>query len=160
MYAFRFTCLTSITIPEGVTTISKNTFYGCTCLSSISIPEGVKMIEAVAFYGCSGLRELTIPESVTSIGEGAFSHCSNFIEIHAKMVIPPAISSVFYGVDKTICTLYVPAESVDAYKAADNWSQHIYLLHTSSDGNILHPALSLPEQQSFPTRGRSGQLMS
>jgi hypothetical protein len=46
-------------------------------LASITIPEGVKSIEKFTFYGCSKLASITIPKSVTYIGSGAFSNCEN-----------------------------------------------------------------------------------
>ena len=60
--------LTSVTIPEGVTSIGEDAFKGCTGLTSVTIPEGVKSIWNFAFYGCTSLTSVTIPESVTSIG--------------------------------------------------------------------------------------------
>ena len=65
--------LTSITIPDSVTSIGYAAFYNCSGLTSITIPNGVTIIGSDAFYGCSGLTSITIPDSVTSIGSSAFS---------------------------------------------------------------------------------------
>ena len=74
-----------------------------------------------AFYGCSGLTSVTIPNSVTSIGEGAFYGCSSLTTITCKAINPPTLGdNVFTKVDTTI-PLYVPAQSVSAYQAADGW---------------------------------------
>ena len=76
-YAFdRCTGLTSITIPNSVTSIGQYTFYNCTGLTSITIPNSVTSIGSYAFYGCSGLTNVTIPNSVTSIENYAFEGCS------------------------------------------------------------------------------------
>ena len=81
-YAFYgCTGLTSITIPESVTSIGSTAFYGCTGLTSITIPESVTSIGSTAFYGCTGLTSITIPESVTSIGDGAFRGCTGLTSI-------------------------------------------------------------------------------
>ena len=64
--------LTSITIPNSVTSIGECAFVDCSSLSSITIPDSVKCIENYAFRGCSSLTAITIPNSVTSIGERAF----------------------------------------------------------------------------------------
>ena len=78
--AFRgCTGLTSITIPDSVTSIGSWAFAGCTGLTSITIPDGVTSIGERAFYGCTGLTSITIPDSVTSIGEDAFDGCSNLL---------------------------------------------------------------------------------
>ena len=73
--------LTSIVIPDSVTTIGNDAFAGCTRVTSITIPESVTSIGNSAFVGCSGLSSITIPESVTSIGNGAFSNCLNLVNI-------------------------------------------------------------------------------
>jgi hypothetical protein len=67
--------MTSVMIPEGVTTIGSSAFYNCYQLTSVVIPEGVTTIESSAFASCYNLASVIIPESVTSIGEYAFSGC-------------------------------------------------------------------------------------
>ena len=67
--------LTSITIPNSVTSIGDGAFYKCSGLTSVTIPNSVTSIGNSAFYGCSGLTSVTIPNSVTSIGDGAFYFC-------------------------------------------------------------------------------------
>ena len=75
------TGLTSITIPSGVTTISSSMLHFCTGLTEIVIPDGVTSIGAWAFLGCSKLTSITIPDSVTNIGIGAFADCKHLTEI-------------------------------------------------------------------------------
>ena len=53
--------LTSITIPNGITSIGSNAFGRCTGLTSVTIPNSVTSIGIQAFYGCSGLQSITIP---------------------------------------------------------------------------------------------------
>ena len=68
--------------------IGDSAFYKCSRLTSVIIPEGVTSIGDWAFRDCSGLTSVTIPDSVTSIGYCAFDECDN-LTIHA-----PAISYV------------------------------------------------------------------
>ena len=75
------TKLTSVTIPNSVTSIGAMAFRGCTGLTSITIPNSVMSIGRSAFSGCTGLTSITIPNSVTSIGDDAFSGCSGLISI-------------------------------------------------------------------------------
>ena len=65
----------AITIPNSVTSIGYEAFYGCTGLTSITIPDSVTSIGSWAFYDCRGLTSVTIPDSVTSIGKYAFQGC-------------------------------------------------------------------------------------
>jgi hypothetical protein len=65
--------LTSITIPNSVTSIERNTFQNCSGLTSVTIGNGVTSIGDYAFDGCTNLFSLTIPSCLTSIGKGAFN---------------------------------------------------------------------------------------
>ena len=64
--------LTSVTIPNSVTSIGDEAFEGCKSLTSVTIPNSVTSIGVEAFGSCSSLKSVTIPNSVTSIGLGAF----------------------------------------------------------------------------------------
>ena len=117
------TSLTSITIPSGVTSINDYTFYGCTSLTSITIPSGVTSIGGLVFHKCTSLTSITIPSSVTSIGIYVFQNCTKLTSITVEATTPPNIASnAFYSTNN--CPIYVPAESVDAYKSANNWSKY------------------------------------
>ena len=68
--------LTSITIPENITSIGRGAFSGCDGLMNITIPDSVTSIGSAAFENCSGLTSIVIPDSVTSIDHWAFQYCT------------------------------------------------------------------------------------
>ena len=70
-----------LVIPEGVTGIWTQAFYGCTGLTSVTIPSSVKSIGVIAFSGCTSLTSVKIPSSVNTIGNGAFDNCTSLKEI-------------------------------------------------------------------------------
>ncbi len=118
----------SYIIPDNTASISDFAFEGSTHLTSVTIPNSVTDIRSYAFRNCENLASLTIPNSVTRIGGYAFLYCTSLTSVICKAITPPTIASTaFYGVDISI-PLYVPAQSVAAYQAADVWKEF---------GNIL-----------------------
>ena len=131
-YAF-YGCssLTSITIPDSVTEIGEYTFYGCSSFTSVTIPDRVTSIGEFAFNGCKSLTSITIPDRVTSIGEHAFG-CNNLTSVYCKAITPPeGGSSMFIGMFNGSYNgfkIYVPTESVEAYKSANYWQNYKYYI--------------------------------
>lgn len=88
-----------------------------------TIPDGIQRIEEFAFHYCLSLSSIVIPSSVTYIGQYAFGECINLNSIKCAAITPPALgSNVFDNVTKSI-PLTVPEQSVDLYKAADQWNK-------------------------------------
>lgn len=112
--------LSSVTIPNTVTTIGGSAFHGCSGINSITIPNSVTIIGDMAFRDCSGLTTITIPNNVSSIGYDAFYGCSNLTSVKVGSKTPVSInSSVFETL--TNKTLYVPTGSKAAYQNASYW---------------------------------------
>ena len=91
------------------------------CQNTI-IPNNVTSIGSSAFYECLTLTSITIPDSVTSIGRDAFDYCSSLTTVICKAIeVPELESNVFNGMPLSEATLYVPAESLEDYKVAEQW---------------------------------------
>jgi hypothetical protein len=135
--------LEAITLPDAITTIGNAAFGGCSSLVSIDLPDSLTTIGEFAFSGCTSLVSIDLPDSCTTIGRDAFSYCSSLLivdlpdsitAIHRfafgatalKLVIsrnstPPVLYyngySPFHDTP-ALQSIYVPDESVDAYKSA------------------------------------------
>ena len=119
-YAF-YSCrsLSSINIPNNVTSIGDNTFSSCYSLSSIIIPNTVTSIGDNTFSSCYSLSSIIIPGNVTAIGSYSFQNCNSMDYIKFIPTTPPTVSNsnAWSGVS-TSTIIYVPAESINAYKTA------------------------------------------
>ena len=105
--------LTSVTIPNSVTTIGMYAFSDCTKLQKVNIGNSVKSIEGVAFYGCTSLTQIS-----------------------CEAIVPPTCNyDVFAGINKSNCKLIVPNNSIDAYKQAAQWKE-FFLIEGSTTGII------------------------
>ena len=108
----------------GVTSIGAYAFSNCIYLYSITIPSSVTSIETNAFANCLSLQAVTIPSSVTSIGSMAFTKCSALTSVTVEATTPPSLGANAFRNAHDDLVIYVPAASVDTYKAATNWSTY------------------------------------
>ena len=92
------------------------------CYKTI-IPASVTTIGSGAFYGCSGLTSINIPAGVTTIGYGAFQSCSGLTSITSLIREPFEVMSIVSDDTYSTATLYVPAGTIDAYKATADWNK-------------------------------------
>ena len=86
--------------------------------------DGITSITSYAFYQCANLTSVEIPSNVTWIGSSVFNSCSVLTSVTIEATTPPTLgTNVFNGTSENL-VIYVPAGSVDAYKAATNWSTY------------------------------------
>ena len=130
------TSLTSVEIPNSVTQIGEFAFQDCTSLTSIVIPESVTQIGQYTFNNCTSLTSVEIPKSVTQIAALGFSSCTSLASIKCLAETPPLCGEYcFYEVPTSTCVLYVPAKTVDDYRASYPWSEFlIEALNDDSNG--------------------------
>ena len=141
--------LTSVQIPNSVTSMGARVFYGCSSLTSVvehkgvpyipymtycycmgldsvAIPNYVTRIEPLAFDGCRNMTRLHIGSQITFIGGNAFNDCGKLSRIYIEAPDPGKIEiteSPFMWATYENAELYVPQESVDAYKNTLPWSR-------------------------------------
>ena len=174
--------LTSISIPEGVTQIGANAFRGCTSLESVNLPIGLATIENSAFSSCQSLTEIVIPSGVKEIGQTCFESCTSlkvvtlpntitaigyyaFIQdralttVYCDAITPPSILTSFGETNSTFL-IYVPYESVDAYKS--KWSAlEKQIVGKYSMGNDIPVGYSVSMNADFTgTDGKYGWMRS
>ena len=138
--------LESITIANSVTKIEANPFVGTKFYNNVSnwedsvlyidnclikakesilncvIKTDTRLIVEQAFVGCSSVATITIPKSMTNIGDKAFADCSSLTTMICEAIEVPELGlKVFNGLPLAEAILYVPTESLDDYKAADQW---------------------------------------
>ena len=113
--------LESITMPNSIVSIEEYAFYNCSAVKKFIIPGNVTFIGQRAFWDCKEMTSLAIYGNVATIGDYAFRNCSKIASITCEAATPPTcIYQCLNSVTKTI-PLYVPSESVNAYKNATEW---------------------------------------
>ncbi len=134
---FRCWNLHDVTLSKNLSSIPIHAFE-FTNLQCIIIPDSVKSINDRAFANCNALIEVTIPSSVAAIGPEAFYSCENLKVIYCKSVTPPALENEYesnyyctmsndrgiLGHEKKYFKIYVPKESVKAYKKDRKWKTY------------------------------------
>ena len=88
--AFREKNITSVVIPDSVTTIGERAFYECDSLTSVEIGDNVTTIGESAFQRCYSLTSVVIPDNVTTIGTSAFSGCNSLTSVE----IPDSVTTI------------------------------------------------------------------
>lgn len=100
-----------------------NAFYGTSNLAEIIIPENIVNLGGTTFRGTK-LVEVVIPEKVTKMGTRCFAFCGKLTSITMLPTTPPTIDNTTFQSSDVLTHIYVPAESLTAYKTAANWSSY------------------------------------
>lgn len=138
-------------VDDGCAVIVGDLFVGYANLcgrTEYSIPEGVKRVGWYAFDNIETLKSVTIPESVTEIGDVAFAFCYNLNSVYCKPTVPPTALLDDYvegweafDYNNDYYTIYVPMESVEAYKTAEHWRKYASRIvgYDFGSGEIVEP---------------------
>lgn len=129
--------LTGITFPSTLESIGEMSFASCYGLKKVSLPS-IKKIGIYAFQLCDGIKELSVGSNITEIESGAFMFCSGLEKVEIAAVTPPSCVDDggfdSFTVGNTV--LYVPNESLAAYKAKAPWTNFKSIEGTSGIDDI------------------------
>ena len=120
--AFRQSGISDVVSLGRLQSMGRMAFLQCTNLTSMILPEGITSIEVSTFNGCTGLKLLVLPSTITSIGSYAFASVGSTVQCDLVMQSTSLseVSTVF-GSNKpkpSKLTIYYPAEAQDAYETA------------------------------------------
>ena len=127
--------LESVTIGNGVTLIKESAFENCTGMTSLTLGNSLQTIGLNGFQNCRSLTSVTIPDSITEIDNHGFDECLSLTSVYFRAVTPPRLYGYLfhhkneeaaekedyerlYEILPNLKAIYVPRESVDAYKDA------------------------------------------
>lgn len=123
---------TNIRISKNVSILQYGTFMG-TAAKTVTIPEGVQILQQDVFSSCHQLEELTIPGTIVEIDE-ICANCESLHTVYCKAVTPPALLRLPFterpdpddgpALSTSLKHIYVPKQSVEAYKTADLWKEY------------------------------------
>ena len=121
-YAFQSSSVTSVSMPEGITSIDYNAFKGCQNLESVTLPESLTTLGSYAFYSCKLLKTIKIPSGVTAIPGQCFDGCSSL----ESVTIPEGVTAIgayaFSGCNLKALTLPESLEKIGGYAFTGNKS--------------------------------------
>lgn len=89
-YAFKGSAVTSVSMPEGITSIGFEAFSGCQNLESVALPESLTTLDRVAFISCELLRAIKIPSGVATIPDYCFNCCLSL----ENVTIPEGVTTL------------------------------------------------------------------
>ena len=108
--------LTNINYPY----IDKSAFQMCDSLSAVTIQPECEVLSGGSFGGCTSLESIHLPSGVTAIGNNVFYGDTGLTAFTIDATVPPTMGTT--PLYQVTCPIYVPCDSVNAYKAANGWS--------------------------------------
>ena len=124
--------LTSVSLPDGLTSIGNAAFEYCSALATVSIGNGVTTIGNAAFANCTSLTGITLPDGVTTIGNAAFANCTSLTEITLPDGLTTIGNEAFFSCT-SLTGITIPNTVTSIGEAAFRYSG----LTTASIGNGL-----------------------
>jgi len=124
-------------------------YSACTGLTSVTIPNSVTSIVCYAFQDCTGLTSVTIGSGIKCIYDGAFANCPELTDVYCYATSTPSIlfidsnTDIFDGSYIEYATLHVPEEAIDSYKATEPWSRFKTFVSVTDDNEFYEMTVSV-----------------
>lgn len=155
--AFFNSAVTSVTIPDSVTSISDDAFVNCPQLTNISIPNSVTHIGFSAFHSCRSLKSITLPSSLSTISEALFLGCSQLTTIHIPVSVTSIENDAFADCPSLMTVTYPGSKTQwdDITKGSNNDVLENHLICAkleatfTADGTTLAPAQTIDRGGKF-----------
>lgn len=130
--------LKTVTLSNNLKTIGHDAFSGCESLESINLPSSLTKIDEYAFQWCKSLKEITLPAKLQFLNEGAFKECSSLTSVTNLATTP---LSIYYRTFTTFGKLIVPEGSEEAYRNMPVWKDFTIVGASEETGidNITSP---------------------
>ena len=117
--------LTEITASdlEGIKWIRGSAFYSCKGIEKVTIPDNINEMASHVFYGCSNIKSVKIGNGLKSFSANIFDGCTSLTSVYLPKIPPSLANTNAFNNINPACVFYCKTqESLNAYKAATNWS--------------------------------------
>lgn len=147
--------LSSYTVPEEATHIGSGVLCGLEF--PVLLHDNISVIGDNAFERCS-FSTITLPANLEYLGYAAFLYCSNLTDIYCKATTPPSMGGWLFGYETQNRNIYVPLESLEAYKTADGWREFASCIigYDYETGETVMPTINLGICGTITYWGNSG----
>ena len=120
-------CAKTIDYGKNVTRVlaGNGSAENCSGLTAVTLPPNITDLN-VTFRNCTSLKNMIIPSKVTRISTGIWQNCSSLESLTFLSVTPPDLGEYYANTFQNTnnCILYVPSQSLNAYKTANGWKEY------------------------------------